>query len=504
MARRREDIERLASGSPVDLVVIGGGITGSGIALDAASRGLRTVLLERRDLANGTSRWSSKLIHGGLRYLRHLELRVAWESARERQVLLRTTAPHLVHALPFVVPLNDACRIPLGLLSEAGIRTGDMFRLAAGSRRRDLPGARRISVQEALRLAPAINRADLRGAILFWDGQVEDDARLVIGIARTAALHGAQILTHCQVTRAERSSVEVRDQLSGASFTVRTRMVVNAAGVWAGELDDTVHLSPSKGVHLIVASASLGDPRAAVITPVEGESARWVGATPCSDGRTIIGVTDDAYSGPVDDEPATGVEEERFLLSVLSRSLGRPLSSDQVIGRFAGFRPLVSGGSGATADLSRHDSLTDNPSSGITTMVGGKLTTYRAMAEKAVDHLLQRAGEAPRTCRTATLPLVGAAPRSTLRGIAAPPRLVRRYGTEAADLVAMTRDDPSLLEPLAEGIPVLGIELLFGLLHEGAVDIDDLLDRRVRLGLVPAERELAVAAAQALLDEHAA
>ncbi len=502
-ARRSDEIDRTANGSMVDLVVIGGGITGCGIALDAVSRGLNTVLIERRDLANGTSRWSSKLIHGGLRYLRHLEFNVAWESARERQILLRTTAPHLVRALPFLVPLNDACTAPLGLLSEAGIRFGDVLRLGAGSRRRDLPPARRISRHEAIRLAPAVDRPDLRGAILFWDGQVEDDARLVIGIARTAAAHGARILTYCEAVKVARGAVTVRDTRSGTDFTINTRMVINATGVWAGDIDPQVHLAPSKGVHLIVRDTTLGSPRAAVITPVEGESARWVGATPVSDGRVIIGLTDDPHHGAVGDEPPVEMSEERFLLSVLSQALRRPVSSDDVIGRFAGFRPLIAGGTGSTADLSRHDRVIDNADLGMTTMVGGKLTTYRAMAQKVLDHVLEARGD-KRPCRTATLPLVGAAPRATLAKLRAPERLVRRYGTEAGDVAALADGDASLLEAIAPGVPGLGVELLFGLRHEGAMTAADLLDRRLRLGLVPEERDAAQAAAERLFGEAAA
>ena len=443
------------------------------------------------------------MIHGGLRYLRHLEFGVAWESAQERHTLLNTTAPHLVRELPFMIPLNDACPPKLGVASEAGIRAGDVLRRASGSRRQELPRARRVSRPEALRLAPAVDRPDLRGAIVFWDGQVEDDARLVIGIARTAALYGARILTYCAAESTAPGRVAAKDEISGQQFSIKTRMIINAAGVWAGALDPQVVLQPSKGTHLIVRSEALGSPRAAVLTPVEGESARWVGATPASDSRIIIGVTDDPYRGVVADEPEATDAEERFLLSTLSQALNQPLTSDAVIGRFSGFRPLVSGATGSTADLSRHDHIGDNTDMGLTTIVGGKLTTYRAMAQKVLDHLLATRGET-RPCRTANLPLVGAASRSVLARLRAPERLVRRYGVEAIDVAALGNDHPELLEALADSVPALGVELVFGLLHEGALSVDDLLDRRLRLGLVPAEREAALTAAQALFAEVAA
>ncbi len=488
LQRRTEEIARLAGGESVDLVVVGGGITGAGVALDAASRGLSVALVERRDLANGTSRWSSKLAHGGLRYLRQLEIGVAWESARERHILMSKTAPHLVRPLPFVAPLDDAMPPLHGAFTETGIRAGDVLRIASGTRRALLPGPRRISRHEALRLVPGLRVDDLRGAILFWDGQIEDDARLVIAIARTAASHGARILTYCEAQQVARDLVVARDARNSSSFEIRCKHVVNATGVWAGELAPGVRLTPSKGSHLILEAATLQHPRAALVVPVVGESARWVGATPTDDGRVIIGVTDIAYSGPIRDEPEVTDEEERYLLSNASKALARPLHSSDVIGRYAGYRPLLAGREGATADLSRRHAIIEDPDTGALTIVGGKLTTYRRMAQDVVDRLVtgQR-----RPSRTASLPLVGAAPPDVLRELAEIPRLVRRYGIEAAAVAALAGADRQLLEPIAEGLPVLGVELLFGMRHEGALTVDDLLDRRVRLGLVPGDRRAA-------------
>ena len=499
--QRLADLDRL-SRVELDVLVIGGGITGAGVALDAASRGLRTGLIERRDLANGTSRWSSKLIHGGLRYLRHLQFDVAWESARERHILMTTTAPHLVRSLPFVAVLDDTLSPVGGVLTELGVRAGDVLRLASGTRRRRLPGPRRISALEALRLIPGLRRDDLRGGVLFWDGQVEDDARLVIAVTRTASAHGAAVVTHCSALAVDGPRVSVRDEVSGAVLEVRARHVVNATGVWAGDIDPSVRLRPSKGAHLLLDAATLGDPRAAMLVPVEGESARWVGATPTGDGRVIVGVTDEDHHGPIPDEPTVSEAEESFLLSTLSRALATPLHSGQVIGRYAGFRPLLDNGGGASADISRRHAIVSSPDGRMLTLVGGKLTTYRRMAQDVVDRVAAAQG-ASRSI-TARLPLVGAAGSSPSRDREVPVRLLRRYGAEAAAVAAMAQGDRSLLEPLFDGTPVLGVELLFGVQHEGAMDIDDLLDRRVRLGLVPSERRRAEPLAGQLLRDAAA
>jgi glycerol-3-phosphate dehydrogenase len=499
--QRTADLERIAA-AELDVLVIGGGITGTGVALDAASRGLRTALIERRDLANGTSRWSSKLVHGGLRYLRHGQVGVAWESARERHILMTATAPHLVRAMPFVAPLNDTLPPVSGILTEVGVRAGDLLRVASRTPRNRLPAPRRISALEARRLIPVLRADRLRGGVLFWDGQLEDDAHLVITVARTAAAHGAAIVTHCSALAVDRGRVSVRDELSGTTLEARARTVVNATGVWAGSLDPSVRLRPSKGAHLVLDSSALGEPRAAVIVPVAGESARWVGATPTGDGRLIVGVTDDAHQGQIDDEPTVTDAEEDFLLGTLSRALQTPLTAQDVLGRYAGFRPLLDRGAGSTADLSRRHAIVESSDGRLLTLVGGKLTTYRRMAEDAVDRIVRRHGGGPST--TATLRLIGGLPSAVGASAEVPERLVRRFGSEATAVAALAGGDASLLEPLFAGTPVLGVELLFGVRHEGAMDSDDLLDRRVRLGLVPAERARAEAFAVKFLQGVAA
>ncbi|HEY6470296.1 MAG TPA: glycerol-3-phosphate dehydrogenase/oxidase [Candidatus Dormibacteraeota bacterium] len=489
-SRRSAEMERLEGGEAVDVVVIGGGITGAGVALDAATRGLRVVLVERRDLANGTSGLSSKLAHGGLRYLRQGEVAVAWESARERHILMTRTAPHLVRPMPFVAPLDDAMRPVYGAFAETGIRVGDVMRAAAGTRRSTLGAPRRIDADEAMRLIPSLRSDDLRGAILFWDGKLEDDVRLVIAVARTAAANGAMILTYCDAVNVERGRVGVRDTVSGRRFEIATAHVVNATGVWADGLAPGVQLAPSKGSHVIVRASSFGNARASLVVPIAGESARWVGATPTGDGHVIVGVTDEPYHGPSGEQPQVTPAEERYLLDALSRALEVPLDHADVIGSYAGLRPLLSAGGESTRDLSRRHAIVEDAPTGLVTVVGGKLTTYRRMAQDTVDRIAPGLRS-----RTAALPLVGSAPLSVLRGLDVPARLTRRYGVEAPAVLSLADGDPSLLQPLADGVAALGVELLFGVLHEGARTLDDLLDRRVRLGLVPAERRAAEAAA---------
>ena len=470
----------------MDVVVVGGGITGAGVALDAASRGLSVALLERRDLAFGTSRWSSKLVHGGLRYLQHGEWGLAWECAVERAALMKWIAPHLARPLPFLIPLEDR-----GTKNLVGLRVGDGLRRAARTSRRLLPPPRRVSALEARRLAPAL-RHDVRGALLSWDGQLEDDARLVVAVARTAAAHGARVITYAEVTGLREDGVEAVDTLTGAGFVVRARRTVVAAGVWTDGLT-SVALRPSRGSHLLVPAARLGEPRAAVNVPVPGEHGRWVFALPRSDGLVAIGLTD--VPGEVADEPVPDAAEEAELLDRASAALAAPLGPGDVCGRYAGLRPLAAG-DGDTADLSRRHLIVEDPS-GALAIVGGKLTTYRRMAQDAVDRLTDR------PCRTARLPLVGAAPPAALRSVAAPERLVRRYGTEAPAVVALADGRPELLEEIVPG--VCGADLLWGARHEFAVTPSDLVDRRVRAGLVPAWRSAVLEAVERLgLDEAAA
>jgi glycerol-3-phosphate dehydrogenase len=494
------------TGAPVevDLVVIGLGVTGAGVALDAITRGLSVLAVDAHDLAFGTSRWSSKMVHGGLRYLANGQVGVAHESAVERGILMEVTAPHLSHAMPMLVPLNSGVTRMQAAVTRAGLLAGDLLRRGARTDAETLPRPRRLSATEALRLAPALRPAGLRGGLLSWDGQLEDDARLVTTIARTAASYGALVRTHARVLSATGTSVDLRDELTGATTTVTARAVVSATGVWAGELVDEVTLRPSRGTHLVLRAESLPGLQVSVFAPVPGETNRFVLVLPQPDGTIYVGLTDEPVEGDLPDVPEPSEPEIGFLLDVVSAAFSRQLRRDDVVGAFAGLRPLIDAGDGSTADLSRrHAVLTSR--SGVVTIIGGKLTTYRQMAEDAVDAAVAHAGLRAGPCRTRALPLAGAAPRAELAALEQPARLVRRYGTDAGLVLDNAREvsgltDDELLRPVAAHVPVTLAELIFGVTHEGAADVDDLLDRRTRVGLVPADRELAVPAAERALE----
>jgi glycerol-3-phosphate dehydrogenase len=479
-ARRELELNALVDGEGVDVLVIGGGVTGAGVALDAQSRGLTTALLERRDLATGTSRWSSKLAHGGLRYLAQGHPSVAWESARERHHLATYIAPHLIRALPQLSPPSP--------LIETGVRLGDGMRALAGTSRKRLPCARRISAEEARRWAPAL--APGHGpALLHWDGQLEDDARLVVAIARTAAAHGAKILTYAEVEKITATGVSARDALSGERFDVRARHVINATGVWAGRLVEGIRLKPSRGSHILIDAGRLGDPRASVNIPIPGHFGRFVFAIPRPDGLVMIGLTDDPHTGDeLPDAPRPTDEDIAFLLENAATAFATPLTEADIVGSFSGLRPLLASADedDQTSDISRGHQVITDPETNAVTIVGGKLTTYRRMAQDAVDTITARPGAGAGPCVTERLPLVGGGELSA----GAPPRLVRRFGSEAAELA------PGDTDPIAPGLPALHVELRAAVEREGALTAGDILDVRTRLGLVPAWRAQAAAAAE--------
>jgi len=505
LARRARDLDHLATGHEVDVLVVGGGITGVGVALDAVTRGLTVALVERRDLAHGTSRWSTKLVHGGLRYLAKGDIGVAWESATERAHIVETIAPHLVRPLPFAVPLTPDLSPAVARLTATGLRLGDAMRAAAGTSGKDLPRTRRITAAEALRWTPALDPEGLRGAYLHWDAQLEDDARLVVAVARTAAAHGARIVTYAEVQDITATGARVRDVLGDASFEIRARHVINATGVWADGLHPGIALRPSAGAHLLVPAARLGDPAASMNVPVPGAFGRFVFLLPRPDGLVLIGLTDEPYEGgAIPDEPQVTEQDETFLLQTVSRALARPLTSEDVVGRYAGLRPLLDAGDGSTADVSRRHAVLVDETTGAVTVVGGKLTTYRRMAQDAVDVIAARPGVAAGPCVTTRTPAIGAP--GTVAGAPpgdVPPRYVRRFGAEATGVAALAEGRPELLRPLVPGVPVTGAEILFAVRCEGAATLSDVLDRRTRAGLVPAWREALAPAAAELLPEIA-
>ncbi|MFI8589958.1 glycerol-3-phosphate dehydrogenase/oxidase [Dietzia maris] len=530
--RARELAELRGRSTPVDLIVIGGGITGAGIALDAASRGLETVLLEAHDLAFGTSRWSSKLAHGGLRYLATGNVAIARRSAVERGIMLERTAPHLVRPLAQVVPVYRDTP-PMGaVLPGLGFVAGTVLSRLAGTRADRLPGARVLVPRRVAEYVPGVRRDGLRFGHLNWDCQLVDDARLVTAVARTAAGHGARVITRARVLEASGTRVTVRDELgaggaggavaggagrSGAGvggagvggagvggaarsdddddeFTLTARAVVSATGVWAGQTTPGVRVRPSRGTHLVLDAAALGHPVGALTVPVPGETNRFCFAIPAEFGRLHVGLTDVDAPGPVPDAPVSTEAEIDFLLDVVNRALEVRLTRDDVLGTFAGLRPLVDSGDGDTADLSRDHALLTSDN-GLVTITGGKLTEYRLMAEQVVDLVAGRAGLPAGPCRTADLPLVGA-PGHPVAAVAAtsagllPASLVARYGQEAGAVVAASLLDRPL-GAVAEGLDVTRAEFSYAVTHEGALTVDDVLDRRSRVGLVATDRAAA-------------
>ncbi|MFF9765506.1 glycerol-3-phosphate dehydrogenase/oxidase [Streptomyces sp. NPDC014636] len=508
--RRGRELAEAADGRVADVLVVGLGATGAGAALDAAARGLDVIAVDAHDLAFGTSRWSSKLIHGGLRYLASAQFDVAHESAVERGVLMTRTAPHLVAAQPFVLPLTPLVSRSQASLAWAGFRAGDMLRLAARTPRQVLPAPRRLSATEARHLAPSVRASGLRGGLLSWDGKVTDDARLVTALARTAAAHGARVLTRVRALELTGSGARIRDELTGEEGQIRARAVINATGVWAGDLAEGIRIRPSRGTHLVLRSERLGALPAGMHVPIPGETNRFVLVLPQGDGRVYVGLTDEPVDGGIPDVPEVPETDIGFLLDVLGSILDTPVSRDEVVGAFAGLRPLLDTsapdgrdrGPAHTSDVSRRHAVLTSPD-GVTTVVGGKLTTYRRMAQDAVDAAAGARGLRTGPSPTAALPLVGAAAPERLRALPAPRRLIRRYGTEAVAVHALAAQDPALAEPVLAGHPVTRAELLWAVRHEGALDESDLLDRRTRIGLVPQDRTEALPVARLILERTA-
>ena len=509
-ARRAAELAALADGEPLDVIVIGGGITGTGIALDAATRGLRVALVEKHDLAFGTSRWSSKLVHGGLRYLATGNVGIARRSAIERGILMTRNAPHLVTAMPQLVPLLPEMNAASRALVRFGFAAGDGLRKLAGTPSSTLPRSRRVDAARAIELAPTVRRDGLSGGLLAYDGQLIDDARLVAAVARTAAQHGARILTRVGASNATGTSVTLTDQRSGESFDVSARAIINASGVWAADVDTSIRLRPSRGTHLVFDAASFGNPVAALTIPIPGELNRFVFAMPEQLGRVYLGLTDEDAPGPIPDVPEPTSEEIGFLLDTVNTALNVKLGRDDVIGAYAGLRPLIdtevaderSMGDrhSRTADVSRDHAVVESPS-GVISVIGGKLTEYRFMAEDVLDKAVALRGLSARPCRTRNLPLVGAPsnPVATLRvPNELPSSLVARFGAEAPNVVAKATCDRAG-DPVADGIDVIRAEFEYAVTHEGALSVDDIVDRRTRIGLVDSDRNKVLTVAEEML-----
>ena len=506
---RSYSLSRLAA-EEFDVLVIGGGITGAGAALDAASRGLKVALVERDDFASGTSSKSSKLVHGGLRYLQQGDVRLVYQALRERK-RLRRNAPHLVHVLPFMIPILTKDGVVSKKIARALGSAMWMYDITGGWRIGRIH--RRLSANAAFKHLPTMPRPKLASAYLYYDAEA-DDARLVLTVLRTAADNGAAIANRCRVDSVDSASitqhvVNVTDTLTNTSIAIRTRAVVNAGGVWADDvraLDENIHpdtIRPAKGVHLTVPWEKVRNDIAVVIpVPKDRRSLFVVPWLSNGDGTyqfTYIGTTDTDYKGPVNDPQCTKDDIE-YVLDALNASVTTGVTFDDVTGVWSGLRPLVktddtSAKAGRTADLSRRHKVftSDN---GVVTVTGGKLTTYREMAEDAIDAVCEVLG-VKKHSRTKSFALHGVAGRrgtKTQRDL----HLDGRYGSDAKDIYALISQDPTLGEPLVAGLPYLRAEAVYAVTHEMATSLDDVFTRRTRARLV--HRRNCVAAAPAVAD----
>jgi glycerol-3-phosphate dehydrogenase len=487
---RAEALARLEA-EAFDVLVIGGGITGVGVALDAASRGLRTALVEKGDFASGTSSKSSKLVHGGLRYLQQKEVRLVYEALAERQVL-RKTAPHLVHTLPFLLPVftKDGL-LPRHLARLLGT-TMWMYDATGGARIGKLH--KRVSKEEALRYMPTLPADRLAASYVYYDAQA-DDARLTLAVARTAAGHGAVLANYTPVVALHKDAAGhvtgARVMADGAELDVRAQVVVNATGVWADEvrtLDEGVHpgaIRPAKGVHITVPWSLVQNTIAAVV-PVPKDR-RSVFVVPWGD-FTYIGTTDTDYDGPIDDPQCTP-DDIAYLLRAINFSVTTTITEADILGTWAGLRPLVRDAkSERTSDLSRRHRVSASPS-GVITVTGGKLTTYRRMAANTVDAVQHALGRHGRS-HTKRLRLRGA---EGWQRTNAPEHLVARFGADATAVAALADRDPSLHEPLVPGLPYWRAEAVYAARHEMARTLDDVLSRRTRARLLARDASAAAA-----------
>jgi glycerol-3-phosphate dehydrogenase len=489
-----------AAAEELDVLVVGMGATGAGVALDAASRGLRVAVVDKGDLASGTSSKSSKLVHGGLRYLENYEFGLVREGVRERQLLMRL-APHLVRPMDFLYPVwpDTAKRRLLGL----GLTTYDVFALASlGARGSATRRHEKVDADEAVALAPALADSGLVYSYLYGDSAT-DDARLVLAVVQAARRFGSLVVTHAEVTglTAEHGRVvgaTVLDHLGGSTVHLRARHVVNATGVWVDRLQGFEEpgreavVQPSKGVHLVVPHERLPLLQASVLLPSKQGDGRSMFAIPWG-RQTILGTTDTPYGGQLDDLALTA-EDLEYVLAAGNAVFKRDLAEDDVLGAWVGVRPLIrKPGSGSMSDISRRHTLVEG-AVGLLTITGGKLTTYRRMAKDVVDRIVEKDGLRAR-CRTDEIPLTGSRPvESLLLETTAAARalglsdevatsLVRQCGETAQHVLSLVAVDPSLGELLSPGTPHIAAEVVHAARTEGASTVDDVFSRRTRLSL---------------------
>jgi glycerol-3-phosphate dehydrogenase len=489
----------------LDVVVVGGGVVGTGTALDAATRGLSVGLLEARDWASGTSSRSSKLIHGGLRYLEMLDFALVREALKERGLLVQRLAPHLVHPVPFLYPL--AGRAWERLYAGSGVALYDSMATTSGHGR-GLPHHKHLTRSAALKVAPALKKSSLIGAIQYYDAQV-DDARYVTFLARTAASYGAHVASRARVVgflrEGERvTGVIVHDLETGKQFEIRAKQVVNATGVWTDEVQALVgergqfHVRASKGIHLVVPKDRIHSSTGLILRTEKSVLfvIPW--------GRHwIIGTTDTEWTLDKS-HPAASKTDIQYLLDHVNEVLNVPLSRADVEGVYAGLRPLLAGESEETSKLSR-EHVVAHAVPGLVVVAGGKYTTYRVMAADAVDAAVHGLGGGIPASTTETVPLLGAdgyqalwnnrsriAARSGLH-VARVEHLLRRYGSLIDELLELIEQQPELSEPLPGAEDYLKAEVVYAAASEGALHLDDVLSRRLRVTIETFDRGVGAA-----------
>jgi len=505
-AERHAALDRMAT-ETVDVLVIGGGVTGVGCALDVATRGLSVALVEQRDLASGTSSRSSKLIHGGLRYLEQLDVHLVREALHERTLLLRDLAPHLVHPVAFIYPFRRH------VIDRAYVGAGvALYDLLAATGSNPLPRHRHLSRRALLREFPDLDPRAFVGGIRYWDAQT-DDARYVVALARTATRFGAAIATSTRVVGLLREpdkvvGAEAVDLETGRQLRIGARVTINATGVWTDEIealagDRSRLVSASKGIHLVVPREAIRG-RTGLITKTE-KSVLFV--IPW-DRHWLIGTTDTPWRLHRA-HPAASRSDIDYLLEHVNRLLATPIGRDDIVGVYAGLRPLVAGDAKQTERLSReHVVLTPVP--GLVTVAGGKFTTYRVMASDAVDEAVSALGDVPASV-TDRVPLAGAEDFAGLwngrrrlaaeRGIPLPvvERLLRRFGATIVEVFALIDERPELGDPLPHGAGYLQAEIVHAATHEAALHLDDVLTRRTRISIEVPDRGVDAAPAAARL-----
>lgn len=482
-AQRDQHLSRMAE-ETLDVVVIGGGVTGAGTALDAATRGLRVALVEQRDYASGTSSRSSKMFHGGLRYLEQFDFGLVREALRERNLMLNELCPHLVRPVSFVYPLKH--RLWERLYVGAGVL---LYEFLARMADNPLPRHRHLGQDRLRRLAPAL---DAFGGVLYWDS-VFDDARHTLTVARTAAGHGALLANSSRVVGIDEDegrirAVRVKDLEAGREVTIRTRSVVNATGVWTDDVEELVgerrdDVQASKGIHLLVPRDRI-DSATGILLRTE-VSVLFV--IPWDD-HWIVGTTDTSWALQRA-HPAASRSDIDYLLGWVNTALRSPLSRDDVVGVYAGLRPLLKGETEETSRLSREHAVIDR-GNGLVSVAGGKYTTYRVMAEDAVDAIAPYLDREVADSRTAEVPLVGAThPLDE--------RVHTRYGLLKNQVGESIAANPHYGQRIVPDSPYLVAEIAYAVTHEGALHLDDVLTRRTRMSIETDHRGVSAAATTA-------